>query len=392
MNTPNPSKGRTIGAVLALVLVGLCLRSPITSLAAVLPDIQSDYDLGPTAAGLLTSLPVLCFGVGAAVISGVARRFGINRVMVVSLLLLTVLVGIRPFTGSAMLLLATAGIGLAITAGNVLLPVVVRRDFPTHQGKVMSAVTTSITGGAALAAIATIPLWLAFGWRWALSAWALLMLAAAVAYFIFTGPEDTSDGNTSASGVWRMPGAWALAVFFGLNSGLFYASTHWLPTFLPEVAGITAARAGFAASVFQFVGLIGAVTVPLTVSRIYNRQAFAVGVSGLWVVYTLGLLLAPTWYLAWMVAGALAQGGVFALLLSLYVLRAPNLSMVRDISGMTQTMGYFISATAPVSVGAIFEWTGSWTAGLALLAVMSIGLVAVTPVVSSRKKLGVAHT
>ena len=392
MNTPNPSRGRTIAAVLALVLVGLCLRSPITSLAAVLPDIQADYDLGPTAAGLLTSLPVLCFGVGAAVISGVARRFGINRVMVVSLLLLTVLVGIRPFTGSAMLLLATAGIGLAITAGNVLLPVVVRRDFPTHQGKVMSAVTTSITGGAALAAIATIPLWLAFGWRWALAAWALLMLAAAVAYFFFTGPEDATDETTSPSGVWKMPGAWALAVFFGLNSGLFYASTHWLPTFLPEVAGITTARAGFAASVFQFVGLIGAITVPLLVSRIYNRQAFAVGVSGLWVVYTLGLLFAPTWYLAWMVAGALAQGGVFALLLSLYVLRAPNLSMVRDISGMTQTMGYFISATAPVSVGAIFEWTGSWTAGLALLAAMSIGLVAVTPVVSSRKKLGVVHT
>src|SRR5699024_4499454 len=112
---------------------------------------------------------------------------------------------------------------------------------------------------------------------------------------------------------------------------------------------------------------------------------FSVGVTGLWVVYALGLLLAPSWYLVWMVAGAIAQGGVFALLLSLYVLRAPNLAMVRDVSGMTQTLGYFISATAPVSVGALFERSGSWTSGLALIAAMAIGLVAITPVVASRR-------
>src|SRR5699024_11292916 len=84
-------------------------------------------------AGLLTSLPVFCLGIGAAVVAGVARRFGLNRVMTLSLLLLTVFVAARPFTGAAGMLIATAGIGLAITAGNVLLPVVVRRDFPADR-------------------------------------------------------------------------------------------------------------------------------------------------------------------------------------------------------------------------------------------------------------------
>lgn len=387
MTAPARTRLRAVAGVLALILVALCLRSPITSLAAVLPDIQADFDLTPTAAGLLTSIPVLCFGIGAAIITGAARRFGLNRVMVLSLVLLTVLVAVRPFTGPLAMLAATAGIGLAITAGNVLLPVVVRRDFLAQQGKVMSAVTTSITGGAALAAAVTIPLWIAFGWRWALASWAVLMFAAAVSYFLFTGPDEIVDADTSATRVWRIPGAWAMALFFGLNSGLFYASTHWLPTFLPEIAGASEGQAGLAASIFQFGGLIGAITVPLLVSRVYHRQLFSVGVTGLWVVYALGLLLAPSWYLVWMVAGAIAQGGVFALLLSLYVLRAPNLATVRDISGMTQTLGYFISATAPVSVGALFEWSGSWTSGLALIAAMAIGLVAITPVVASRRKL-----
>src|SRR5699024_1881999 len=123
------------------------------------------------------------------------------------------------------------------------------------------------------------------------------------------------------------------------------------------------------------------------VSKVYNRQAFSLAVTSLCLVYILGLLFAPSLYLVRLVAGAVAQGGVLALLLSLYVLRAPSLSMVRDLSGITQTIGYFISATAPVSVGAIFERTGSWTGGLGLLTAMAIGLVAIIPIVASRKKL-----
>ena len=384
---PEVPSWRIAGGVAAVILTGLCLRSPITSLAAVLPDIQHELDLSPTVAGLLTSLPVFCLGIGAAVVAGIARRFGLNRVMTLSLLLLTVFVAVRPFTGAAGMLIATAGIGLAITAGNVLLPVVVRRDFPAHQGKVMSAATTSITGGAALAAILTIPIWTAFGWRWAIAAWALLMLAAALTYHLFAGEEEVVSQETGPTKVWTIPGAWAMALFFGLNSGLYYASTHWLPTFLPEIAGINESQAGVAASILQFAGLIGAISVPVLVSKVYNRQAFSLAVTSLWLVYTLGLVFAPSLYLVWMIAGAIAQGGVFALLLSLYVLRAPNLSMVRDLSGMTQTIGYFISATAPVSVGALFERTGSWTGGLGLLTAMAIGLVAITPIVSSRKKL-----
>src|SRR5699024_4909611 len=120
----------------------------------------------------------------------------------------------------------------------------------------------------------------------------------------------------------------------------------------------------------------------------YRRQLFAASVAMLWVIYALGLLLFPSWYLVWIVPGAIAQGGGFAILFGLYVLRSANLSMVRDISGMTQTIGYFISALAPVTVGALYEKTGSWTAPLTLLSAMSIAFLIITPFVSSRKKLG----
>lgn len=388
MNHVFSSRGKAIAAVVAMILVGMSVRAPLTSLAAVLPDLLDHYELSPTVAGLLTSLPVLCFGVGAAVITGIARRFGLNRVVVVSITILGLLVFVRPFTNTTMLIVTTAGIGLTITAGNVLLPVVVRRDFSGHQGKVMAAVTTSMSGGAAVAAAGTIPLWLAFGWRWALALWAVLILAGAFMFYTFTGPEESSEEQETESGVWKIPGAWALAVFFGLNSGMFYASTHWLPTLLPDIAGINETQAGLAASVFQFGGLIGAMGVPIILARVYRRQLFATSVALLWVIYALGLLLFPSWYLVWIVPGAVAQGGGFAILFGLYVLRSANLSMVRDISGMTQTVGYFISALAPVTVGALFEKTGSWTAPLTLLSAMSLTFFILTPFVSSRKKLG----
>lgn len=387
MTTIFPSRGRAIGALAAIIFIGISVRAPVTSLPAVLGEIQDAYDLSPSASGLLTSLPVLCFGIGAAVIARLARRFGTNRVLIVSLLALTLFVWIRPFTGVTVFFLATIGVGLAISAGNVLLPVVVRRDFYHRQGPVLSTATTSMSGGAALAAIGTIPLWVLFGWQWALALWGVITLIAVLTFSAFTGPEARLadvDGSTS---VWKLPGAWVMAVFFGLNSGLYYASTHWLPTILPDLAGITTAQAGVAASIFQFGGLAGTLTVPLFITRVYRRQLLATAITAMFAIYTFGLLLAPQFYLVWMIPGAYAQGGVFALLVSLYVLRSPNLNMVRDVAGMTQTLGYFLSALAPVSVGALFEFTGSWTAPLTLMAIMSALLVVLTPLTASRKKL-----
>lgn len=388
MTSEHSSRWRTIGAAVALVVVGLCLRSPLTSLAAVLPDIQADHHLTPTTAGLLTSLPVLCFGIGAAVISGAARKFGLNTVMTASLILLTGFLALRPFGGPGWLLLATGGIGIAITAGNVLLPVIVRRDFSAQQGRMMAVSTSSIIGGAALAAALTVPLWAWLGWRLALASWAVLAALAALLFLIFTGADEPEPPRNSASaGVWKLPGAWTLAVFFGLNSGMTYATTHWLPTFLPDVAGASESEAGLAAAAFQFFGLAGALVVPIIFTKAYNRQAIATLLACTWPIYTLGLLLAPSLYLVWIVIGAVAQGGVYAMFLTLCILRAADLGTVRDLSGMTQTVGYFISALTPVAIGALFEATGSWTASFAVMVVMSIVLVAITPTVSSRKKL-----
>lgn len=188
--------------------------------------------------------------------------------------------------------------------------------------------------------------------------------------------------------MWRTPGAWLLAVFFGLTSGLMFTTTHWLPTFLPEIAGTNESQTGLAAAAFQFFGLAGTLLVPILFTRIYHRQVFAVVLTTLWPTYTLGMLLAPSWYPVWVVIGAFIQGAAWAMVLTLYILRAADLGAVRDVSAMTQTVGYVISAFTPVTIGALFEATGSWTWPFLVLSGMALTLVAISPLVASRKQLG----
>ncbi|QGH68315.1 MFS transporter [Pseudactinotalea sp. HY158] len=383
--------GPGIATAVAIVAVGMSLRSPITSIAAVLPELRADIQLTATMAGLLASLPVVCFGLAATFAAGAARRFGINRVLVTSLLLLAVLVAVRPFGPAWWVLATSAGIGVAITAGNVLNPTVVRRDFPRRQGPMIAVSTAALTASAAVAAALTVPLAMWIGWRWALAVWALPILAAACFYLLKAGPEEVlPDGPPPRAHAWRMPAAWVLAVFFGLHSGLFYANTAWMPTYLPALAGLSEAQAGVAASIFQLVGIGGALSLPVLTARLTGGRRFlALGCTLTWVVFTLGLLLAPGAYIAWMIIGGFGQGGVMAMLLALITLRSPDVNTVREVSGMTQTVGYLISALAPTVAGSLVELTGGWTASLVLFLGMGTAITLLSPIVASRHRLEV---
>ena len=69
------------GLLAAVVLLGLNLRTVVASLPPLLDTVRADLGLSGTAAGVLTALPVLCFGVLAPVVPRLVRRFAIERVL-----------------------------------------------------------------------------------------------------------------------------------------------------------------------------------------------------------------------------------------------------------------------------------------------------------------------
>lgn len=379
--------------LLAVLLVGLNLRGPIAAVAPVIDSVTTGLALSPTEAGLLTTLPVLCFAAAAPLAALAGRRLGPVPAVGWALVVLVAALLVRVSAGSLLLLLGTVVVGVAMTVGNVLLPVVVKRDFPGRVTAVMSLYTATLAGGAALTAALTAPLADVWGWRVALGGWAALaVLALAVwgaAFARQPARARATAGATAAPArltvarghagpvrpVWRQPMAWAVGLVLGFQSALYYALTSWLPLLLQDEVGLGRAAAGNAMSLFQLLGIPGALVVPALARRRPDQAWLGLALGAGWVVMVGGLLLAPQWWLAWCVVGGVTQGMGISFAFSLVVLRAVDPDTTRNLSAMGQLVGYGVGAAGPVAVGSLRAATDGWTAPLTLLLGTAVLLV-----------------
>src|SRR5215211_7171349 len=241
---------RSVLLVVSIVLLAANLRSALTSVAPLIGQIRTDTGISSGVAGLLTTLPLLAFGVLSPVAPRLARRIGMERMLLASLLLLAVGILLRSAGAVAVLFLGTAVLGAAIVVGNVLLPALVKREFPERVGLMTSVYLTALGISGALAAGVSVPVaqLSGMGWRGSLALWALPAFLAAVAWVpqlrSRDQPENTSaQSSLGVSDLWRSALAWQVTLFMGLQSLTYYVTLTWLPEILQE-DGISAARAG----------------------------------------------------------------------------------------------------------------------------------------------------
>ncbi len=371
----------------ALTLVGILLlavnlRAAIAGLAPLIPDVSADLGLDRPTAGLLTTLPVLCFAVLSPVAVVLGRRAGIERGLLLAMVGIVAGSLIRAVPGVGWVVAGTAVIGAGITVGNVLVPSIVKQDFAGSTGMVTGLYTAALTGGAALAAAVSAPLAhdAGLGWRGSLLVWGAL---AAVAGLVWL-PQLRADHrppevHLGGSRVWRSPVTWQLALFMGMQALTFYALLAWLPALLQE-RGVSAAGSGLALALFNLLGIVTSVVVPALATRTLDQRGLAVATCVAWALGIGGLLVAPALWLLWSVVAGLAQGAGIALALTLLVLRARTPAAARDLSGTVQAVGYLLAAAGPVVVGALRDRSGGWTvpllalcAAVAVMAVASYG-------------------
>jgi CP family cyanate transporter-like MFS transporter len=375
----NPPPSRGTGTLLAgVLLAGLNLRLSIAAVSPVLPQIRADLRLSATVAGLLTTLPVLCFAAFAPVAAWFGRRVGAERAVLAGLVLLGAATALRVLDGAPVLLAGTVLLGAAMAVGNVLLPPVVKRDFGPRAGTVTGLYTVTFTIGAAATAALTAPLAAVWGWRAALSCWAVLAVVAVVVWalairgdreLVVSRPADPGGGPR----VWRNRLAWAVSGALGLQTGLYYAVTAWLPSLLVDELGRGGAAAGASAgSLFQILGIPGTLIVPLVIRRTTSQRGLGLTVAVGWGVLVVGLLVAPAAWPVWAVVGGVAQGAGLALAFTLVVLRSADEHDARRLSGMGQLVGYGGGALAPFVVGALYAVGGSWTLPLGFLVVLVV--------------------
>lgn len=363
----------------AVALYALNLRSPIVAIAPVIDDVRSSLHIGASTAGLLTSLPVACFALASPFASVLLARAGIERAISMSLLAILVGTVIRVSGGFAAALAGTLIIGVAITIGNVAVPVLIGRDFAADAGIVTAMYASGLNIGAMVTSVLTAPLAGLIGWRAALIAWGALAVggltlwtrAAAVsrrrasvnaARSVMPRPAEPAAQPPVA--LWRRPFVWGLTLAFGSQGFGYYGVTAWLPTLLHDEIGLGRSAAGASASIFQVLAVVGAFGVPALLSRGLGSSAVLLIVCGLWITLPVGLLIAPTAWPLWCALGGTAQGGGFTAIFTIVVHRALDQHDGRRISATMQAGGYTLAAAGPFVVGALHDSSGGWTAPL----------------------------
>jgi len=373
------SNGQRWLTLAGLLLVALNLRPALTSVAPVLTRIGQDLELSSAGQGVLTTLPVLCLGLAAPLAPRIARRIGSERAVLAVLALLTVAMILRPYIGGAGLFVGTAIAGASIGIMGVLLPGLVKRDFPRNVGFMTGLYTVALNLGASLGAGITEPMRLAFGdyWQPALAVWFTPALVAGLVWKLQMRAKHQSDQRKRGNRrLHHNLLAWQVTLYMGLQSSLAYIVFGWLPTILAD-RGMAPVAAGAALSVSILFQVITAIVAPTFGTRMRDQRAV---ITLSMIVATIGLMgciYAPinsAWF--WIVVLGLGQGGTFSLALTLLALRASDAETANELSGMAQGVGYIIAACGPLAIGMIHQYFNNWSAIGVLIGLIGAGATA----------------
>lgn len=386
MTVPHPSRTHSLVLAASLALIAFSLRTPITSVGPILLEAAKATHLSPAGASVLTTLPSLCFGLFGPLAPMLARRLGSERALLVLLVLLTAGTALRIVPSWEALYLGQILACFSIGLMNVLLPGVVKRDFPDHVAFMTGFYSAAMCAGAAAAAAVTAPAAnfvahflgesSANAWAWALALWAI---PAALAMLVWSGqlpPAQTQIGRTKrrVRGLWRDPLAWQITLFMGSQSSLAYIVFGWLPTVL-RTRGMSAVDAGLMLSLSVITQAAASLLLPFVLARLRDQRMINLGALALTGVSLVGCFFAPLstmW--GWALLLGVAQGGSFTLALTVIGLRSRDSHVAAQLSSMAQGIGYLLASSGPFVAGSLLHATGS----LYSLAALCVGVCVVS--------------
>lgn len=394
--------------LIGILVAALSLRAPIIALTPVLPDIIADLGISSASAGLLTTAPVVMFALLTPIAALVIRRAGAEIALLLSLSGVMIGTVIRALPGFGSMLVGMIVIGASITIGNVVIPVIIRRDLPPERTAIATAAyTATLNVGSLLTALATVPLAETTGWSLALLLWGGMTVGGLALWIVhvvrsrgwesaerssgepvarsgarstvesITGPMPVVVDNRVAAIV-RRPIVWLLLATFASQSTIYYAMSTWLPTMLLDTTDVDAASAGALASIFQGVAIAGALLAPVFL-RFLGPVGSALLMGSCFAVMVIGMLIAPELAAVWAAFGAIAHSAGFVLIFTALVRVSHSDAEAATMSALVQGGGYLFAALGAPVVGAIREASGGWQMPLmAVAAVVAIYIVALT--------------
>ncbi|MBU5673142.1 CynX/NimT family MFS transporter [Paenibacillus brevis] len=367
--------------VLGIIIIAANLRAPLTSVGPLASLIRDDTHISNTLAGLITTVPLLAFALLSPFVPKLGRKYGIEIIILLSLIILTVGITLRSLFGAASLYIGTAILGFAIAVCNVLLPSLIKRDFPNRIGSMTGIYSISMNLCGAIASGISIPLAVGAGLKWqgALGLWGILSILS-IFLWLPQLKNRTKQASVSSNShvinknvnVWRSPLAWQVTLFMGIQSMIFYVLIAWLPEILNH-QGNDSSHSGWYLSIMQLALLPFTFIVPVIAGRMSSQRSLVVIATILLLIGTLGLIYgSPSIILLWIIILGIGGGFAFGLSMMFFGLRTEDAHQAAELSGMAQSIGYLLAAVGPALIGFLHDATNSWTLPLFILVGASV--------------------
>lgn len=362
--------------IVGILLIAVNLRAPFTALPPLLGEIQISFGLSTMAMGALTTLPLLAFAFISPISVIFSRKVGLERALFFALIAIALGIALRSEGGIWFLYLGTAVIGMGIAIANVLLPSVVKRDFPHHVGLMTSAYALAMGVGSAFASMIVIPLATAWNWQVSLLSFLFLPLMTLV---VWSGQLKTpavqkvvsTKGDVVKSRIWSSALAWQVTLFLGLNSTIYYVIIGWLPAILVD-SGYSAAQAGTVHGTLQLATAVPGLLMGAILQRLPDQRLAAAVACLLSAIAMIGFLCFSSLAFIWAIFFGLGTGAGIILGLSLIGLRTSNALQAASLSGMAQCIGYSLASCAPILMGFLHDVFNGWSVPLAISILLAL--------------------
>ena len=375
--------------VVAIVLVAISLRPGIVSMGPALTAIIETFRLSHATASMMTAIPDVLMGALALPTPWLVRRFGVSRILMLALGLLSLSIAIRAYAGtSAVLIMATVGVGAGIAVAGAMFAGIAKASFANHAAFIMGIYATALSLGSTLSAGLTGWMLQLAGWRLATGVWAVFGLIAIIAWGLVirksatTWPASVTSSTAIAQSRLPLhtPVAWLIALFFACVNFLFYSILTWTAAMYQE-RGMPAAEAGVVLASFTFCFMLASPVVGMY-SRHVDRRGWLVSCALLSTIGLAGMATPGASPWLWVPLTAIGLGGAFTLAMTLPLDHTHSPDAANRWNAFVLTIGYLIAATGPFTMGWMRDVSGQFEGAYQLL----VGVAVLMLVIATRLK------
>ena len=387
-------KSNSILIILGVIFLSLILRTPITSVGAIVGPLKSILDINNTVAGFITTIPLIAFAIFSPMVAKFSNKAGLEKTLLFSAVIISIGLGLRFYINTYVFFITTFIIGVGITVGNVLLPGLVKKYYPEKIGIMTGFYAVVMNIGAAVAAGISYPILSTniggknFATGLAVNIWIIIAVVNIVIYVAMSknnNASEVTDTHEKVHGYFKYSKMWTIMLSMGLQSALFYCSVSWFAEimiskdFSPETAGLLL-------SISQFAQIPSTFIVPILADKLHNKLIIPVVITIGYLISLVGMLYTSGNFvlmLTFIIIFALAGGGSFSYVMYLFSVKSRNESEAADISGLAQSGGYLLAAIFPPLLGYIRD-ISDWNKALYVL-ILTAAVLLITLVHCSSK-------